>query len=202
MTALSTLFPSSGGGALPYISGNTHFVSRCDNPNSTSLSFNRDNMWPFVPRADVTVSDLAWHRYAATAADVYVGIYSGDGASLLSDCAVDSATTTGMHIVSCTDFDLTAGELYWCCLNQSAQVAAGDFFGAFDEGTQVDAERFMAGMGINFDLYSTFRSYNMSDGNGHMYKARTTAALPASQTMSSWLQETSARSANIGFVAA
>ena len=202
MTALSTLFPSSGGGALPYISGNTHFVSRCDQPNSTSLQSNRDNMWPFVPRADVTVSDLSWHRINATAADVYIGIYSGDGSSLLSDCAVDNVTTTGMHIVSCTDFDLTAGELYWFCLNQSLQVAGSDFFGAFDEGTQIDAWRFSAGMGINFDLYSTFRSYNIGDGNGHMYKTRTNAALPASQTMSSWLQETSPRSANIGFVAA
>lgn len=201
MTALSSILPSSGGD-LPYVSGNTHFVSRCDNPATSSLSVNRDNMWPFVPRSDVTVSDLAWHRDAATAANVYIGIYSGDGATLLSDCAVDADATVGMHVVSTTDFDMTKGELYWLCLNQSAQVAASDFFSDADEGTLIDGWRFGAGMGIDFNLYSTFRSYNINSGNGHMYKARTTAALPSTQTMSSWLQETSPRSANIGFVAA
>lgn len=200
MTATSTLF-SEGGSDLPYISNNVNFVSRCDiHSGATSLSANRDNMWPFQPRSDVTVKELAWHRLNATAANVYVGIYDNSG-NLLTDCAVDSDTTAGMHMVTTTNTELTKGAQYWFCLNQSAQVAVSAQAYVDDVGVRPDFWRFQQQMGMDFDLYSTFRSYNINDGNGHMYKTRTTAALIDPQTMSSWLQETTQRAANVGFIA-
>jgi hypothetical protein len=118
MTLASALYGS--GGAEKYRAGNLYLA--IPTPiEAASCSTGTDYIVPFIPRANMTLDRVAWYRDAGTAANVYVGLYSSAGV-LLTDCAVDTNTTTGWHLVDTTDVALTANEFYWLCLNCSVDV--------------------------------------------------------------------------------
>jgi hypothetical protein len=125
MTALSTLFPASGGG-VPYPSGKYELCSPVPTAFADSPTIaNTDYLFPYIPRSDVTVDSLWFQRRNTTAGSVALAMYDKNG-NRLDDCAVDTDTTVGFHEISSTNFDLTAGELYYWLLNASAAVIEGD----------------------------------------------------------------------------
>lgn len=120
MTLASVLFGGSGG--ANYRSGNL-YLSLPGAASGAGSVANRDHLIPFVPRRLMTLDKVAWYRDNTNAASVYVGLYNSAG-TLLTDCAVDTDTTVGWHLVDTTNVTLMAGEFYWLCWNASADVAA------------------------------------------------------------------------------
>jgi hypothetical protein len=179
MTTLSTLFPAAGGGTIyPYVSNRWYPVTKVDSMNQTGgMSSGRDYLLPFMPRADVTVDEIGWVRATTGGANVYVGIYD-TGGNLLTDCAVDSDTTQGLHAVSTTAVDLVAGTLYYLAVNQSATVVNSVAMST-STGTLQDA--YLLGiMQVGFDTTnggSLPSAFYDELATGVSYKARTTAAL-------------------------
>jgi hypothetical protein len=176
MTLASALF--STGGALPYISDVVYPISGLVTATSGSGA-NEDWITAFVPRRTVTVDGVAWQRDNTSAANVYVGIYSADG-TLLTDCAVDADTTSGMHVVSTTQVTLTQDNLYYFAWNASADCA--QMKGNTSQDNQfllIKEYGVPAGLSSGAGL-SGFTSYS---------KSRTNAALLSSLTMSGFTAE-------------
>ncbi|HAH10225.1 MAG TPA: hypothetical protein DCL48_09000 [Alphaproteobacteria bacterium] len=167
MTLASALF-GGGGSGLPYLSG---VLYPCLNySGSIASTINRDYLLTFAPRKSVTVDKVAWHRDQATAANIYVGIYSSAGV-LLTNCAVDTDTTVGWHAVDTTNITLLPTQVYFFAINVSADVLtianttpgnSADYGGLVQLGVAMSA----------------------STGVSGAFKARTNAALLSSLTMS------------------
>ena len=185
MTLISTLFPSGGGG-VPYPSGVPVIDAIGDIISESPGALGRDYLKAFTPRADVTVDKVWWWRHVATAANVYVGVYDNSG-NLLSDCAVDADTTTGVHEVNSTNFDLTAGSLYYLAINQSAKVFGCDTTLATDE---VLSFQLTVGSREDLGLYSGGTAPPGARSWGAPYKARANAALLDPITMSGFTTHT------------
>jgi len=183
MTLSSTLFPAAGGGGVPYPAG-THILSPWPNTMATQSQVDQDILLPFVPRYDVTIDKLWYYRNASTAGNVYMGAYDNSG-NLLSDCAVDSDTTIGLHEIDSTNFDLTAGNLYYWMFNQSAAVIGGDATGGTDEENAFLNAYAHANP---FDLAMFSGGTFPSNGRARCYasKTRTNAAPIDPITMSGW----------------
>jgi len=184
MTALSTLFPSAGGGSAPYPSAGYHSIGLGDLANTwgASLSSNTDYLFPFVPRADVTVDSLYYLR-RFSGGDVALGMYDNSG-NLLSDCALDSVTTAGYHEVATTNFDLTAGELYWWLINtSSASAVTADFLATSDQCISGILSRSIEVPG---GMYSGGTAPTASNNRAGISKSRTNAIAPSTITMSGW----------------
>ena len=179
----SVLFPLGGGAAINYASGRyyqQHPIQRADTA-TTLVGANDICVVPFIPFNDVTVSEVGYWREGTTAADVYVGIYDASG-TLLTDCAVDTDTTQGLHAVSTTNVDLTGGNKYYIAINQSAQVLQGTTPGS---ANVPDSEEYF------FHLFP-FIGYDMDSGGtpagsdflrigtGVLEKSRTAATLDSS----------------------
>jgi hypothetical protein len=176
----SELFVGGGAAGLPYASGVPAAIMI---PNSLSQYLNmpadNDAIHHFTPRADVTVDKIWWVRRTTGAADVYVGVYDASG-TLLSDCAVDSDTTEGLHEVDTTNFDMTAGRIYYWCINQSAQVAIGDVINSSDPDY---FRQYSSVISHDFRNRATGGSVNLIDAKT---SSRTNAALLSSITPSSF----------------
>ena len=178
MTALSTLFPSGGSGAAALKSNRWYPIHMIDRLNLTGgMSANRDYLFPFIPRVDVTVDEIGWVRANGSAADVYVGIYDLTG-DLLTDCAVDSATGTGLHAVSTTPVSLTGGETYLMGVNQSAAVVNSDLVAS---GDSIMPNQYLSGIvQLGFDTESGASlpaSFSYEQLSAGIYKTRSNAAL-------------------------
>jgi hypothetical protein len=177
----SELF-ASGGGGVDYPTSVPHWLRLPNNLTATlNAPLNYDSLLPFVPRADVTVDTVNWIRASASAANVYVGIYNAAG-TLLSDCAVDTDTTTGLHEVSTTAVNLVAGQLYYWCLNESVAVAACDVTAGSDPEYTPHYMSFL-GAPFDFSILSSMPS-STRDVLGVVRKSRTADALLSSLTMS------------------
>lgn len=197
MTALSTLV-GGGGGGHPYPSG-VHVGSRFVNAFAANGAINEDYLLPFVPRADVTVDKLWWVRTDATAGNIYMALVDRSG-NRLDDCAVDSSTTTGVHEIESTNFDLTAGTWYGIILNQSVDTAAVDPLAAADEEVAA-AIAYANDHPLDFGLFTsgTFPSFGITAVTA--IKSRTNAAVPDPLTMTGW-SNTNARVPLMGIVPA
>ena len=152
----------------------------------TAITANYDYITPFQPRSLITVGEIGYKRVATTAGDVYVGIYDFAG-NLLTDCAVDANTTAGLHAVSTTPVLLDAGEWYWMAVNASSAVVNGDIISGIDpEPKDWYATRNMLGyaLDVGFEPTETQATYKLS-----AYKSRSNAALPSTQTMTGWTQD-------------
>jgi len=186
MTALSTLFPAAGGGVSVSMKSNRWYpIHQLMQLNLTGgMAANRDYLFPFIPRADVTVDEVGWIRANATAANVYVGIYDLSG-NLLTDCAVDSGTGTGLRAVSTTAFDLTGGETYLMAANQSAAVINSDLAANTDN---LFPNQYLGGiMQFGWDTASGASfpsSFVHEQTSGGIYKSRSNAALSDPLTIS------------------
>lgn len=176
----SELFPG-GGGSIPYESGIPHWWTIPNNLATTGGGVsNYDLLQPFRARADMTVDKVAWLRHAGSASNVYVGIYDKTG-TLLSDCAVDTDTTTSTHEVETTNFDISQGELYFWCLNQSSFPVAN-----IDDTASNDPEildRMLSGYVPDLSVMGTLPSAGYHLG-GMWRNARTNAPLLSSITLS------------------
>lgn len=176
---------ASGSGGVPYPSGVPQSLRIPYGYNTSSAaSVNRDWCQSFIARSDVTVDKLWWMRPTATAANVFLGLYDSAG-NLLSDCAVDASTATGVHEVETTNFDLTQGELYHWMINTSAAVVSSY---ATSNSTSFPENQ------PNFEMFSwqhdprMWNSQPTSPANlmGATYKTRTAATMPDPQTMTGW----------------
>lgn len=172
---------AGGGASLKYSSGRYYSdfpLWRFDSASNRIIS-NELGIQPFVPHADVTVNEIGWWRGNTLAANVYVGIYDKDG-NLLTDCAVDSVTTQGLHAVDTTDVELTGGEKYYFACNQSAQVICGALLTqsafTFEDQFLWDMHRFI-GLDVDsgFSLSGSQGSHELA--SGMLTKSRAAAAL-------------------------
>lgn len=148
----------------------------------TACAVNTDYLIPFLCRADVSVDAVWWQRGNTSAGNVYVGLYDADG-TLLTDCAVDADTTAGFHSVSTTPVALTAGSLYYLAINQSVQVVVCDSCIITDGEYSYWLLNGVPAYDIRMTT-STPTGINMAAAS--FSKARTNAALLATQTMNSW----------------
>lgn len=152
----------------PFISGQLYPA----NPGSSSgasVAANRDYLLPFMVREAVRIDAVLHSRLTTTVGDIYTGIYDVDG-MLLTDCAVDSVNTAGIHAVSCTPVTLSQGEVYYFCANSSAASIL--------EYIQLDT---LWHFQIGWPKIGTITG----EGVG-MYKARTAAALLSSLDLTGW----------------
>lgn len=163
----------------PYISGLVYPSFPSAREGATAATVNADYLVPFTPRKAVTVGKIAFDRDQATAANVYVGMYDVSG-NLLTNCAVDTDTTTGWHGVSTTPVDLSPDALYFLALNTSVDVIATHRVGFAEGLSPFVLERY----GVLVPFASA------AIGGGGLRKARTNAALPATQTMTGWTSDT------------
>ena len=176
MTLTSALF--GGGASAPsYRAGNLYLAVLAAQSGGVSVA-DRDYIIPFIPRVNMTLDRVGWYRDNTTAANVRVGLYSSAGA-LLTDCAVDTGTTVGWHLVDSTNVSLSANTFYWLCWNASADVAAAQSLDATagSAGTPfvaTDAAGLALGIGTG----------DANAGGAGQFKARTNAALLSSLTMS------------------
>jgi hypothetical protein len=190
MTLASALY--GGGGIAKYRSGNLYPANPAAADGGT-ITENRDLIFPFIPRLRVTVDRVAWCRQNTTAGNVYVGLYSSAGV-LLTDCAVDSVTTAGWHLVDTTDVTLLANEFYWLCANSSAAVITSQSLaGGASAAMPADNLIMAAGLAVGIGTAN-----NTMAGAGQ-FKARSNAALLANLTMSGF---TLSASPMMGIVAA
>lgn len=181
MTNFNDFFPAAAGAlaGVPYAPGVPVSISALDSfSNATVYAINVDNLIPFIVRADVAIDAVWWHRNNTTDANVYVGIYDAIG-NLLTDCAVDADTTVGVHSVATTPITLTAGEIYYIALNESAQVATC-------ADVQGSAAIYALQMALALPAYDWRMPSALGSPGGSFRKIRTAAELPAAQTMSGW----------------
>ena len=196
MTRLSALV--GGASALEYISGNL-YPARGLSVGSALMSTNTDYIFPWAPRKLLTVDKVAWYRDAGTAANVYVGLYNSAG-TLLTDCAVDSDTTTGWHAVDTTNVTLSAGQVYYLAANVS-----GDVMGTWSLTNQTSAGNMSSVYADQVTDYGHNLTIGSAPGTATLptySKARTNAALLSSLTMSGWSDSTSGIAPVMGVVAA
>jgi hypothetical protein len=184
MTLASALF-GGGGGAIKYRAGNLYLA----NPQAISTGASvadTDYIIPFSPRVSMTLDRVAWYRDIGTAANVRVGLYSSAG-TLLTDCAVDTNTTTGWHLVDTTNVNLQASEFYWLCWNASADCAGT----AANRTQDADANQRppYADLLDRFGLAVGIGTATSVDQRGvAQIKARTNDALLSTLTMSGWAE--------------
>lgn len=181
MTALSTLFPSASGGT-PYPSGVQIVGPIPDTVTAANLA-DTDYLLPFVPRADVTIDKLWWYRFDATAANIYMGMIDSSG-NRLDDCAVDSDTTAGLHEISSTNFDLTAGNWYGIIINASAGVIGGEGSAARTDNIMSQQAAYIATNPLPLSIYSGGTFPVLAERFIQATKSRTNAAVPDPVTMS------------------
>lgn len=175
---------SASGGLNAYPSGQPFWFTLPNNLAGFRSKANEDILVPFIPPADVSIDSVDWIRNSTSAANVYVGIYDAAG-TLLTDCAVDSVTTAGLHQVDTTNADLTGGNLYYWCLNQSSSVAVIDNYSAGDIEVEAAIHRFSRGEQVNLAMLSSLPSEARSLAY-FVSKARTNAALLSSLTLTGW----------------
>jgi len=184
MSTWESIFPEAGGN-LPYLPLVPYSVRRMSTATFVNVGvINRDYLTAFVARADVTINRVFWVRGVVTAANVFVGIYSGTG-TLLTDCALDSGTVVGLHQVTTTNVTLVAGQLYYFALNQSALVSVSS--NVTDASALEIVNYFLTFQSIDLLIYTTLPSHNASVTTSAS-KSRTTAIMPATQTMTGWDQ--------------
>lgn len=199
MTLASALYGAASG--TKYLAGNV-YPAYAGGLNSTALSTGKDYLVPFSPRANMTLDRVAWLREnSGTGSNVYVGLYSGAGV-LLTDCAVDTNTSQGWHLVNTTNVALTANTFYWLCYNQSADVAYAQSSGTADTVASVRPayEHLVREFGIATALGIT------SGGGDALHgvfasKSRSNAALLSTLVLSGWSEVTDVVPA-LGVVAA
>lgn len=180
MTTLSSLLGASG---APYASGRFYPLTILNNFVANNGDANRDYILPFTPRADVTIDAVGWVRRSTAAANIYVGIYDATG-SLLTDCAVDSETSTGLHEVSTTAVTLSGSTPYYALLNQSVSAIANiDAISTTGAAYPLQLTGYAEGFA---KLGGTYPSSPINFGSGVHYKARTAAAPLSSLTMTGW----------------
>jgi|21_taG_2_1085346.scaffolds.fasta_scaffold44132_2 hypothetical protein len=185
MTALSTLFPSVGG-AVDYTSNIPIFAQFPSNWNTSAHSAGKDYFIPLQVRAEVTIDEVFWLRHATTAGNVYVGICDASG-NVLTDCAVDSDTTIGLHAVSTTPVTLSPSTQYYLMFNSSVLN-----IGKADGGANADGEwplqvAMAISNGINMDLFTgTNWAANANRIVGARSATRANAAFPDPMTIGSW----------------
>jgi hypothetical protein len=184
MTLASALF-GGGGGAAPYRAGNLYLA----NPQAISTGASvadTDYIIPFIPRVNMTLDRVAWYRDNTTAANVRVGLYSSAG-TLLTDCAVDTNTVAGWHLVDTTNVSLQASEFYWLCWNASADCAGTQ--GARTQDAEANQRPPYSDMLDRFGLAVGIGTATNVDQRGvAQIKARTNAALLSTLTMSGWAE--------------
>jgi hypothetical protein len=186
MTLASALFGVSD---APYVAGSVYQSIPYVAEGVVASPVNTDVIVPFVPRATFTLDKVAWSRDQATAANVYVGLYNAAG-TLLTDCAVDTDTTTGWHLVDTTNVVLRVNQLYYLAWNGSADVASTHRVASTPEAT------------IYFlDRYGTQTNLGLSNP-GAAQKARTNAALLSTLTLSGWANMTTNAAILMGVVPA
>lgn len=185
MTALSTLFPSAGG-ALDYTSGDAIFAQIPNNWNTSAHSANEDYFVPLQVRAEVTIDEVFWIRHAATAGNVYVGICDASG-NVLTDCAVDSDTTIGLHAVSTTPVTLSPSTQYFLMFNSSVLNIAKTDGGASADGEWPLQVAMAMSNGFNMDLFTgTNWAAGLNRIVGARSASRSNAAFPDPMTIGSW----------------
>jgi len=180
MSTWESIFPEAGGN-LPYLSLVPHSLRRINNAtNTNSAVINRDYLTAFTARADVTINRVWWLRANTGAANVSLGIYGATG-TLLTDCAVDTNAVAGVHQVTTSNVNLVSGQLYYFAINVSSLVAVcapGDITA---DDVINNALNFM---NFNVLIYSSVPAH--SEIISAAFKSRTTALMPATQTMTGW----------------
>lgn len=186
MTLASVLLGASGG-TVKYRSGNLYMA----NPEgftttAVTTTADRDYLVPFSPRESCTVDKVAWNRRNTTAANVYVGLYSAAG-TLLTNCAVDTDTTVGWHLVDTTNVAIVRRELYWLVYNESASVGAGQYFQTHPVATSGAADQVRSGymdLVRDFGFPVDLGTASANSAGVAQIKNRTNAALLSSLTLS------------------
>lgn len=181
MSNWSDFFPAADAAltGVPYASDVPVSISAIDSFGAATVyAAGVDNLIPFTVRADVTIDAVWWHRNNTTAANVYVGIYDAAG-NLLTDCAVDANTTAGVHSVATTPVTLTAGNVYYLALNESAQVVTC-------QDANVAGPSHPLWMALALPVYDWRMPSSLGNPTGSFRKSRTAAALPSTQTMTGW----------------
>jgi hypothetical protein len=181
MTALSALFPAGGAG-VPYPSG-VPILGPVPDALAAANVANTDYLLPFVPRSDVTIDALWWYRYDATASNIYMGLIDSSG-NRLDDCSVDSDTTVGLHEISSTDFDLTAGSWYGIIINGSSSVIGGEPSANRTDNVTAQQAAYVSANPPPLSLFSGGTFPLTADRWVHPIKSRTNAAVPDPVTMS------------------
>jgi hypothetical protein len=178
MTLASAIF--GGGGSTKYRSGNLYPAIGLGIGSGASVA-NADFIMAFSPRRTMTVDRVAWYRDNTTAANVFVGLYSSAGA-LLTNCAVDTDTVIGWHLVDTTNVALVADEFYWLAWNASADVAGTWALASSATLTSISPtyEELAMRMGLAVGIGT---ADNVMAGVAQQ-KARTNAALLSNLTMS------------------
>ncbi|MEM9584788.1 MAG: hypothetical protein AAGA08_16880 [Pseudomonadota bacterium] len=124
MTSTSALFGGGGTGLPSYLSSRIYACNpSAEIQTNAQTLVNTLSLLPFYVRERVTLDGVAWYRNNTNASNVYVGILDSDG-DAITDCAVDSNITAGIHIVSTTNVALDPSSLYYFALNASVAVAA------------------------------------------------------------------------------
>ena len=172
--------PKSQG--FPYISGTLYAVTPATDA-AAAVAANRDYVLPFMVRETVIISAVMHSRLTVNAGDIYTGIYNAAG-ELLTNCAVDSVNTAGIHTVSTTPASLVPRNVYYFCANSSAASILEYTQGLSDWQFEIGFPRIGAITG---------------DGAG-FYKARPAAALLSSLDLTGWTSSNTA--AYGGFVVA
>lgn len=186
MTRVSSLI---GGGGASYVAGKVYQAIPDDIEGAIASPINTDVIVPFIPRAAINLDKVVWYRDNATAANVYVGLYDAAGV-LLTDCAVDTDTGTGWHLVGTTNVVLRVNQIYYLAWNGSADVAATHRVGAGSQRYLYFTERY----GIQTDLGLSFA--------GAAQKARTNAPLLSTLTLTGWANMASNAAILMGVVPA
>ena len=182
MSTWESVFPAGSGGNLPYPSGVPHNLRRMYiSNNASSGDINRDYLIAFTARSNVTINRVWWVRANTTAANVFVGIYSATG-TLLTDCAVDANTVAGVHEVTTTNVNLVAGQLYYVALNQSVLVAVSNPVAIGDVADQINYMLSFSSLDVR--IHSSVPVHNNTLSS--VFKDRTAALMPATQTMTGW----------------
>ena len=174
MTRLTTLIGTT---SSPDYTSQTFYPPLAQAIGTTASVINEDTLIPFSVRKTVTVDKVAWWRDNTTAGNAYVGIYNTAG-TLLTDCAVDSNTTVGLHAVDTTNVTLLPGRIYYLSANLSVDIAATVDGTPAGGMTQLDVFGANLGLGVA-PVASTSLTVFAA-------KARSNAALPSTQTMSGW----------------
>lgn len=175
---------ASLGGGVAYPSGSYQSVGLGDYANSygATLSPNTDYLFPFVPRADVTIDKLYYFR-RASGGNVALGWYNNSG-TRLDDVALDSDATAGYHERETTNFELSAGDLYWFLVNTNAASAVtSDLLSPTDQNVSAILTR---AHGIPGGMYSGGVAPTGGVQAVGLIKSRTNAVAPSTITMSGW----------------
>jgi hypothetical protein len=152
--------------------------------STAASTVDTDHVFAFIPRRTATLDRVCWNRDNGTAGNAYVGVYSSAGV-LLTNCAVDSDTTTGWHAVDTTNVLLLNTSYYYICINVSVDIAGTMLTNG---GWPMDAPNASAGKtaGAIHPDYILWSGLNTDLGAAEYIatKARANAALLSSLTLS------------------